>query len=141
MTETIVTMKGGGSAFSRLLPKGKSKERVFLKVSDNVSVNRRIEVWDEVVPYNRPALATSESVWSKSTTSLKSEDKKKKKELAKEQAKAKRDKLAAELKAKQLKKEADQDKISVNSKRSQGKKVSSTWEEEGAMYNMQGLVM
>jgi len=97
----------------------------FLKSSPSLGAlngkQRRAEA-----PSNASIRSNPESTWSSYS---KSDDKKRKKEAAK----AKRDQLAAELKAKQLKRKQQQDNDSLNSKRSGGK-PDMAWEEQGAMY-------
>jgi hypothetical protein len=139
-SETIVTIKSANSSFSRILPKGRVKDSETITITPSqVSMNRHVELWDEIAQSSRSTASSSQdSLRGKLTKpTSKSEEKKQKKELAK----MKRDQLAAELKEKQRKKAADRDKISVNSKRSGGIQGAATWEEEGAMYNMRGLVL
>lgn len=116
--------------------KGKGKETDSLQSSPSMgSLHDKPaweQAWDKAVP--APSVrSVPESVFSGDSNS-KSDDKKKKKEAAK----ARRDALAGELRAKQVKAKADQDKNSLNSKRSQGK-TAVAWEEEGSMYTMKGI--
>jgi len=138
-----VSSSTGSSASLSLSSKSRhSKVPAFSRLfSSSLKHSRSSEKGKEVELDSSKMPPSNEKQWkglwdqSSSSSSTKSEEKKRKKESAK----AMRDHLATELKAKQLKREADLDKNSLNSKRSQGKDAPG-WEEDGGIFSMGGLV-
>jgi len=111
-----------GPRSSKSFEKSKEQQMDFLRSSLSLGT---LNGKQQVASSNVSIRSNPESLMSSNSK----DDKKRKKEAAK----ARRDQLAAELKAKQLKRKEEQDNNSLNSKRSGGKPVMA-WEEEGAMY-------